>query len=231
VATAKGIADTSKTTAQTIRVVSPKPAPIIPLLMMGTGAYLMWFAVHYWRGKGDLVWPSTPLKSVLQGKGLPATSAAQPATAQLAAYETSLSASQQQSSGGGGGGGAPQGPVGSGTAQHTARLLLPKYGWSVSQFGDLLSLWTRESGWSATARNQSSGAFGIAQALGHGGPGTAAPDGTNEYGAQYGLSDAEARQANAGSARWQIEWGLGYIRSRYGSPSAAWAHETSIGWY
>jgi len=29
----------------------------------------------------------------------------------------------------------------------------------------------------------------------------------------------------------QIAWGLSYIRGVYGSPGAAWAHETSSGWY
>ena len=42
------------------------------------------------------------------------------------------------------------------------------YGWTGAQFGCLRLLWDRESGWSATAENPSSGAYGIAQALGHG---------------------------------------------------------------
>jgi len=29
----------------------------------------------------------------------------------------------------------------------------------------------------------------------------------------------------------QINWGLSYISSRYGSPSAAWSHSKSKGWY
>ena len=29
----------------------------------------------------------------------------------------------------------------------------------------------------------------------------------------------------------QIKWGLGYIASRYGSPSGAWAHSQRTGWY
>lgn len=99
--------------------------------------------------------------------------------------------------------------------------------------GPLILLWNRESGWNSEARNPTSGAFGIAQALGHGQADTAASDGTNEYGAEYGLSAAEARAANSGDARWQIEWGLGYIKDTpgYGSPSAAWAHEQANGWY
>ena len=29
----------------------------------------------------------------------------------------------------------------------------------------------------------------------------------------------------------QIDWGLGYISGRYGSPSNAWEHSESTGWY
>jgi hypothetical protein len=29
----------------------------------------------------------------------------------------------------------------------------------------------------------------------------------------------------------QIRWGLGYIKSSYGSPCGAWGHEESSGWY
>ncbi|MCP2325441.1 hypothetical protein HDA40_003948 [Hamadaea flava] len=90
--------------------------------------------------------------------------------------------------------------------------LLPSYGFSYSQMSPLVKLWNRESGWDATAENPSSGAYGIPQAL----PGN--------------------KMATAGSD-WrtnpatQIKWGLGYIRSVYGSPSAAWAHSQSTGWY
>ena len=29
----------------------------------------------------------------------------------------------------------------------------------------------------------------------------------------------------------QIRWGLGYIATTYGTPCAAWSHETADGWY
>jgi hypothetical protein len=79
-------------------------------------------------------------------------------------------------------------------------------GWPASEWPFLQQLWTRESGWSSTAVNKSSGAAGIAQSLGHG-------------------------PVTLGDARGQIEWGLNYIRGRYGSPRLAWAHETAAGWY
>src|SRR5215469_117279 len=199
----------------------PVSAPVIPLLLIGIGGYLAWFGVHYWRS--DLRWPSDPIKSVLQGKGLPRGQ--QPATEQaaLTAYVTQYTGAADA--------GAYQGALPSGAAQNTAKLLLSKYGWEAAQMPALIKLWTQESGWSSSARNPQSGAYGIAQALGHGEAGTAAPDGTNEYGAEYGLTAAEAQQANAGSVRWQIEWGLGYIADRYGSPDKAWAHEQAFNWY
>jgi hypothetical protein len=115
--------------------------------------------------------------------------------------------------------------------QAVARLLAASYGWSTgTQWDDLVSLWNQESGWSNTIANTSSGALGIAQALGHSTPGSAGTLG-NEYGAEYGLSTAQAVAANSGNASDQIMWGLGYIKARYGSPSAAWANEESEGYY
>lgn len=100
------------------------------------------------------------------------------------------------------------------TNQAIGKLLAAPYGWSFGQnWTDLVSLWTRESGWSNTAKNSSSGAYGIAQAL---------PE--SKY-------PAAGQESGGSSASAQISWGLQYIKSRYGSPSAAWAHETSEGWY
>lgn len=123
---------------------------------------------------------------------------------------------------------------GSGNApanQALGRLMAAGYGWTGQQFTDLVALWNRESGWNAAARNPSSGAFGIAQALGHGTAATKAADGTNEYGPNNGVSVATAKAANGGSAAAQIAWGLAYIKASYGSPTAAEAHENANGWY
>ena len=35
----------------------------------------------------------------------------------------------------------------------------------------------------------------------------------------------------ATNGKTQIRWGLNYIKNRYGSPSKAWAHSESHGWY
>lgn len=105
------------------------------------------------------------------------------------------------------------------TAAHNqaiAKLLATPFGWSVGQeWSDLVSLWNQESGWNNTAENPS-GAYGIAQAL----PNT-----------KYPLPGRPPSEGGASDPTTQIAWGLGYILSRYGSPSAAWAHEVSAGWY
>jgi hypothetical protein len=103
-------------------------------------------------------------------------------------------------------------PVSSGSARDIARSLVAAHGWSSSQFSCLDSLWQKESGWSVTASNPSSGAYGIPQAL----PGSK----MGAYGGDWRTS-----------ARTQIEWGLAYISSTYGTPCAAWSHSRSYNWY
>lgn len=100
----------------------------------------------------------------------------------------------------------------SGTPQQIAMSMLASFGWSSSQFSCLDSLWQRESGWSVTATNPSSGAYGIPQA----------------YPASQMASAGPNYLTNPAT---QIRWGLGYIRSSYGSPCGAWAHESAYGWY
>ncbi|WP_186317727.1 hypothetical protein [Curtobacterium sp. 9128] len=99
-------------------------------------------------------------------------------------------------------------------AKAYARSVLGNYGWGDDQYGCLVSLWTQESGWRANALNSSSGAYGIPQAL-------------------------PASKLAAAGADWrtnqntQINWGLAYIKSSYGSPCGAWNHEMSVNphWY
>jgi hypothetical protein len=111
----------------------------------------------------------------------------------------------------------PPGTNVGGTAEQNkaiGRILAAPYGWSNGANWDaLVKLWTRESNWNNKAKNVSSGAYGIPQAL----PESKLP----KAGQESGGSSATA----------QISWGLAYIRERYGSPVAAWAHETSAGWY
>jgi len=103
-------------------------------------------------------------------------------------------------------------PVASGSPQQVAEAMLGTFGWSSSQFSCLDPLWAHESGWSVTAYNAGSGAYGIPQALPGSRMASAGPD----------------WQSNAAT---QIRWGLEYIKSTYGSPCAAWDHEQATGWY
>jgi hypothetical protein len=105
--------------------------------------------------------------------------------------------------------GAVNDPAG---AQAYASSQLGAYGWGGDQFGCLLQLWNQESNWRTNATNPDSGAYGIAQALPPGKYITAGGDWLTNY-------------------RTQVNWGLGYIRDRYGSPCGAWAHEGSNNWY
>ena len=93
-----------------------------------------------------------------------------------------------------------------------ARAMLGRFGFGADQFSCLDSIYVNESGWDVHADNPSSSAYGIPQAL----PGS--------------------KMASAG-ADWetnpatQIEWGIGYIKSRYGTPCNAWGFKQSNGWY
>lgn len=55
-------------------------APLIPIMMIGLGAYLAWFGVSYWRS--DVRWPTDPVKALLTGKPLPARQQVLPDAAQ-----------------------------------------------------------------------------------------------------------------------------------------------------
>ncbi|MCY0946876.1 transglycosylase SLT domain-containing protein [Streptomyces antarcticus] len=81
-----------------------------------------------------------------------------------------------------------------------------------AQFAAFNNIVSRESGWSHTATNSSSGAYGLVQAL------------------------PASKMSSAGSD-WktnpatQIKWGLDYMNSRYGSPVGAWNFWQSHHWY
>ena len=98
--------------------------------------------------------------------------------------------------------------------QRVACLLLPSFGFPLSQMGPLVNLWNGESGWRANARNPSSGAYGIPQAL----PATKLAGAGRDW------------RTNAAT---QIRWGLGYIKQAYGTPANAWAQwqARSPHWY
>jgi membrane protein involved in colicin uptake len=88
---------------------------------------------------------------------------------------------------------------------------LSKLGGNRSQFSCLEHLWGKESGWNPNAQNRSSTAYGIPQFLNSTWAGTGIGKTSNGYR--------------------QIDAGLIYIDSRYGSPCGAWSHSRSTGWY
>jgi hypothetical protein len=95
-------------------------------------------------------------------------------------------------------------PPNPGTAQSTAYNMMSSFGFNPkTQFGCLNNIWTRESGWRYNAEN-ASGAYGIPQAL----PGSKMASAGSDW------------QTNPAT---QIKWGLGYIKSIYGTPCNAWA--------
>ncbi len=96
--------------------------------------------------------------------------------------------------------------------QYARSLVIDTYGWSEGDFSALVNLWNKESGWSVTAGNSSSGAYGIPQSL----PGSKMASEGSDW---------------ATNGQTQIRWGLKYIKNTYGSPSAAWGHFCSVGWY
>jgi resuscitation-promoting factor RpfB len=110
------------------------------------------------------------------------------------------------------------------------------YDWTGSQETCLDELWERESGWQDDIANPRSGAFGIAQALGHGLPAAGVVDSVVYYPGGGSASDVTVDEypsaaANGGSAQAQIDWGLAYIKGTYGSPCGAWDHEEADAWY
>ncbi|MCL2515175.1 MAG: hypothetical protein FWD85_11690 [Microbacteriaceae bacterium] len=99
-------------------------------------------------------------------------------------------------------------------AQAYASTRMSAYGWGSSQYQCLLDLWTHESGWRVNAYNVSSAAYGIPQAW----PGQKMATYGSDWMTNY---------------RTQINWGLNYISTSYGSPCAAWSFEMSHtpNWY
>lgn len=97
-------------------------------------------------------------------------------------------------------------------AQAYAAGAAAQRGWTGADWDALVKLWNRESGWSWSAENKRSGAYGIPQSL--------PADKMAMFGANYRDDGAV-----------QIDWGLFYIAQSYGSPSKAWQHSEEVGWY
>ncbi len=102
------------------------------------------------------------------------------------------------------GGGGPGGPV-----EAVARALFP---WPAFMWPAFNAVEMREAGYSLTATNPTSGAYGVAQFI----------NGPSEY-YQWG--------GNPFTAAGQFTAMFRYIASRYGTPVSAEAHEQMFGWY
>lgn len=91
-------------------------------------------------------------------------------------------------------------------------ILIDEYGFGEKEYKCLNSLWTQESNWNYKARNKSSGAHGIPQAL-------------------------PASKMSVVSTDWrtnpvtQIRWGLRYISLRYETPCKALAKHKRSNYY
>lgn len=87
-----------------------------------------------------------------------------------------------------------------------------RMGWSAAQVNDWEAVITRESGGNPNAQNPTSSAYGIAQGI----------TGRVWY-YQHG--------GNPNTVMGQLVAMANYIKSRYGTPAGALAHEYSAGWY
>ena len=97
-------------------------------------------------------------------------------------------------------------------AKAYAASALAGHGWAASEMTCLNTLWEKESNWMTSATNASSGAYGIVQSL--------PAEKMASSGADY-LTNPKT----------QINWGLDYIESRYGSPCGALNFHYANNWY
>ena len=115
---------------------------------------------------------------------------------------------QPTSIGGAASAGAYGGGSGNPTAlQQYAHSLFGQYGFQDADLQALITLWNKESNWNPNAANPHSTARGIAQKM------------TSIHGPIESSPQA------------QIQWGMDYIKRRYGSPSNALAFHLRNNWY
>lgn len=145
--------------------------------------------------------PNT-IKALITGK----TPAGQ---TQATAVSGSVQTTADTTSTGSGNQSVPSGTSGSNEA--VMQQVAATFGWTGSEWTALYNVEMAEAGFSLTAQN-ASGAYGMAQFI----------NGPSEY-AQYG--------GNSTTAAGQATAMCNYIKQRYGTPSAAWAHEQTFHWY
>jgi resuscitation-promoting factor RpfB len=160
-------------------------------------------------------------QSIIQGQS-PSTAPTANPIAQIAPSESSPGSDQAVTTVGG---------IPSGNAQQALQQAAAARGWgSGIQWQALQNVEMAEAGFNPHAKNPDSGAYGIAQALGHGNGSATQGTESNQYGG-FGLTDAQARAANSGDAGAQAVWMVNYIAAEYGNPVNAWQHEQANHWY
>jgi hypothetical protein len=183
----------------------------VALGALGIGGIFFYSAI-----KGKSVLATT--QSVITGKSPATVKQAYPIT------DNSPTSTDQQSSSVNGGVVAN-----TGTNKSILQKTAAGFGWTGAQWTALDRIELQEAGYSSTIKNGSSGALGMAQALGHGNANTAGILG-NEYGG-YGLTDGEARKANDGDAAYQSLWMCRYIKAVYNNPVNAEQFHLANNWY
>jgi hypothetical protein len=93
-----------------------------------------------------------------------------------------------------------------------AHDLVISYGWTEKDYNALVKIINHESGWRVTAENKKSKAYGLCQAL----PASKMKSAGSDY---------------RTNGKTQLKWCMNYIKSRYGSPSSAWAFWQKHHWY
>ncbi|MBD8042894.1 hypothetical protein H9638_03605 [Arthrobacter sp. Sa2BUA2] len=142
-----------------------------------------------------------------------AAAAAEQAAAQLAAEQAAAAAAEEAAAAEAARIAAASVPVDDPAgAKAYAATALGGHGWGASEMACLDTLWTKESEWLTSATNASSGAYGIPQAL----PGTKLATAGGDWQTNY---------------KTQVNWGLTYIESRYGSPCSALNFHYANNWY
>lgn len=197
-------------TARTVKTPAGQ-APVIPVIILGAGAYLLWFGIHFFKqpkpGTTDgMFWPTEPVKSVLQGKGLPVSARPVSAKATLAADLA-----------GAGSGGASAGAAGPGAGQTTG----PGAGGTYTH-SQLMTLWTTNGG--DPRRADVAAAVAEAESSGRAGVTSANPDG----GTNVGLWQLDTRGKGAGHTVAQLQdpgtnARLAVFGSANGTNWSAWA--------
>jgi Lysozyme like domain len=150
-------------------------APVIPVVLLGIGAYLTWFGVHYF--DSDTKWPTDPIKDVLTGKPLPVPSGQTSAAQTAASVEQIAGAVSNQ-----------VGPAGSAPAVSGAYTL-----------PEIETLWTSQGGSGETAFEAANVA--MAESSGNADATSANPDG----GTNVGLWQLDTKGVGAGYTEDQLK--------------------------